>query len=203
MKSNPAASKTMHCVRYPLDALDRAKEFLEAFRQLPQQPQLRWISWPRYFLLCHAVEMGLKAFLASRGVSIEKLEEKPFGHHLDRLMNRAARKGLNIGTAATELIKLSDAHTNHWARYPHDIGKAVFAIETFEPRVEELLEAVSQAIWRVHAADPARLGPSLLVAKLGDPTRRRSTKMSGAANCSLFTGSACQLLAAGLSERTV
>jgi len=60
MKSNPAASKTMYCVRYPLDALDRAKEFLEAFRQLPQQPQLRWISWPRYFLLCHAVEMGLK-----------------------------------------------------------------------------------------------------------------------------------------------
>jgi hypothetical protein len=52
---------------YALDMLERAEEFLEAFRQLPP-PARRWISWPRYFLLCHSVELGLKAFLVSRGV---------------------------------------------------------------------------------------------------------------------------------------
>ena len=72
------------------------------YRMKKPLPLSKSFATSRYFLLCHAVEMGLKAFLASRGVSIEKLEEKPFGHHLDRLMNRAARKGLNIGTAATD-----------------------------------------------------------------------------------------------------
>ena len=50
------------------DALDRAEEFFKAYTQLPPLPWGRWISWPRYFLLCHSVEIGLKAFLAWRGV---------------------------------------------------------------------------------------------------------------------------------------
>jgi hypothetical protein len=69
---------------YALDALERADEFLEAFRQLPA-PTRRWISWPRYFLLCHAIELGLKAFLASRGVPSVNLR-RDFAHKLDPLM---------------------------------------------------------------------------------------------------------------------
>jgi hypothetical protein len=153
MKSNPGAPKTTHPVRYPLEALDRADEFF-AVRQLPPLPRGRWISWPRYFLLCHTVEMGLKAFLALRSVPTDKLERQDLGHKIDRLMKRAAKEGLNIGSAAIELIKLGEAHTNHWARYPHDIGKAVFAIEHFEPYVEELLKVVSEAV-RGHDPDPA------------------------------------------------
>lgn len=148
MKCAPAATKTTHPVRYPFDALDRAEEFFTAFRQLPQLPRGRWISWPRYFLLCHAVEMALKSFLASRGVPVERLEQKNYGHKIDRLVKRAIRKGLDIGNASTELKKLGEAHSNHWARYPHDSGKPVFAVENFEPYVEELIEAVSQAIGR-------------------------------------------------------
>jgi hypothetical protein len=60
-------------VIYAFEALDRAEEFFEAFGQLPPLPRGRWISWPRYFLLCHAVEIGLKAFLAARGVSVGEL----------------------------------------------------------------------------------------------------------------------------------
>jgi hypothetical protein len=62
-------------VLYAHDALDRAEEFFKAFTELPPLPWGRWISWPRYFLLCHSVEIRLKAFLASRGVPIAKLKD--------------------------------------------------------------------------------------------------------------------------------
>ena len=131
---------------YAHDALDRAEEFFKAFTQLSPLPWGRWISWPRYFLLCHSVEIGLKAFLASRGVTEPKLRTE-FGHKIDPLMRVALAKGLNIGVlAASSLMQLDEAHTKHWPRYPREEGKPVFAIENFEPNVRELLEAVSQSI---------------------------------------------------------
>jgi hypothetical protein len=54
-----------------LDYLERAKEFMGAFRALPSgNPP----SWPRYFLLCRAVELALKGFLVSR---YSRSEEQP------------------------------------------------------------------------------------------------------------------------------
>ena len=100
----------------------------------------------RYFLLCHSVEIGLKAFLAFRGVSEARLRTQ-FGHKIDPLMRAAICHGLNIGPlAAGELMQLDEAHAKHWPRYPREEGKPVFAIGNFEPYVRELLEAVSQSI---------------------------------------------------------
>jgi hypothetical protein len=83
-------------VLYAFDALDRASEFYEAFQQLPPLPRGRWISWPRYFLLCHAIEIGLKAFLASRGMPEAQLRTE-FGHKIDPLMRRRSPGGLILG----------------------------------------------------------------------------------------------------------
>jgi hypothetical protein len=132
-------------ILYALDALDRAGEFFEAFRQLPV-PAGRPISWPRYFLLCHAVEIGLKAFLALHGVPIAKLR-KDFAHKIDPLMREALSKGLNIGTlAASEIMQLDEAHSKHWSRYPRQESKPVFVIDAFEPYVRELLQVLSTSI---------------------------------------------------------
>jgi hypothetical protein len=151
---------TANSVRYAHDALDRAEEFFEAFRQLPSLPRGRWISWPRYFLLCHAVEMGLKAFLVSRRVPEGKLRTE-FGHKIDPLMRAALAKGLNIGVlAASELMQLDEAHTKHWPRYPREEGKPVFMIDSFEPYARELLQGVSKSI---------RGGPAQIAADLADP----------------------------------
>jgi hypothetical protein len=137
---------TANPVSYAYDALDRAEEFFEAFGQLPPLPSGRWISWPRYFLLCHAVEIGLKAFLSLRGVPVGKLR-KGFGHKIDPLMRAALCQGLQIGPlAATALMQLDEAHAKHWPRYPREEGKPVFAIESFEPYARELIQAVSKAI---------------------------------------------------------
>jgi hypothetical protein len=58
-------------VQAEFDYLERAKEFMGAFRALPSgNPP----SWPRYFLLCHAIELALKGFLVSR---YSRLQEQP------------------------------------------------------------------------------------------------------------------------------
>jgi|SRR5215472_16412440 len=142
-----------------LDLLDRAEEFFEAYRQLPPSSTRQFISWPRYFLFCHAVEIGLKAFLVSRGVSEAKLRR--VGHKIDPLMRAALGKGLAIGVlAASELMLLDEAHAKHWPRYPRRENKPVFVIDAFEPYARKLLEEVSNAIRGrpgqivVHATNP-------------------------------------------------
>ena len=50
----------------------RAMEFKNAYRAVPETPPF---SWPRYFLLCHSIELTLKAYLALHGGS----EDRPDG----------------------------------------------------------------------------------------------------------------------------
>jgi len=140
-------SKTMpaHYPIYHCEALERAEAFYDAFRQL--RPRNRIVdAWPRYFLLCHTVELALKSFLAARGVTESKLRTA-FGHKIDALMREAISRGLKIGVlAASEIMQLHEAHNKHWPRYPHQECRPVFVIEFFEPYVRELLEAVSTSI---------------------------------------------------------
>lgn len=41
----------------PYEFLERAEEFYQAYRPSPRSPP----SWPRYFMLCHSIEVALKA----------------------------------------------------------------------------------------------------------------------------------------------
>jgi hypothetical protein len=43
------------------DLLNLAREYRQAYYDLRQ---VRPISWPRYFLFCHSIELVLKAYLA-------------------------------------------------------------------------------------------------------------------------------------------
>jgi len=131
---------------YYLEALDRADVFYGAFLQLRPEETITK-SWPRYFLLCHAIELALDAFLASRGVKPKDLQNPRFGHKIEPLMNDAIKRGLKIDTSAADAIKrLDEAHRNYWARYPRLESGPIFVIEEFEPYVVELLRAVAGAI---------------------------------------------------------
>jgi hypothetical protein len=48
------------------DFFGRAVQFQRAFGELPD-PGYPPHDWPRYFMLCHAIELALKAFLAHKG----------------------------------------------------------------------------------------------------------------------------------------
>src|SRR3981081_514159 len=121
------------------DLLDLAEEFFQAFKDLPLGEKMH--SWPRYFLLCHAIELVLKAFLATRGVDDKQL--KRYGHGLSDLLVSSKKQGLKIGILALgELECLDEAHSELWSRYPRKVAKPVFLIENFEVYASELFRAV-------------------------------------------------------------
>ena len=116
-----------HDVAYflvPLDFIARAEDFFQAFRALPPgNPP----SWPRYFLLCHAAELGLRAFLLSRGARESDLQASAFRHNLKKLLAEAIKRGLALSSSARDEIELLDeAHAKFWHRYPRKEAKPVF-----------------------------------------------------------------------------
>jgi hypothetical protein len=99
----------------PRDFLERAQEFFQAYRDLPDR---RPPSWPRYFMLCHSIELALKAYLLARGDTTAQLT-KEFRHDLPKLLARAVEAGLPLGVLAySEIEHLGEAHGRLWARYP-------------------------------------------------------------------------------------
>jgi len=123
-----------------------AEQFYRTFYKAPTfHPS---ISWPRYFLLCHAIELALKAYLAKLGATSQHLRQFERRHKLDRLVTEAVERGLHLTPETQERIRaLSKAHSNFWHRYPRDDGKIeVFVIEQFIPAAHELLNAVSMEV---------------------------------------------------------
>ena len=74
---------------------------------------------PIYFLYSHAMELTLKAFLRSKGATLEKLRR--MGHALPALLERARAQGLTPGAKAeydAELVALLDVYNSeHQFRY--------------------------------------------------------------------------------------
>lgn len=67
-----------------------AKEFAEAANSIAQ---LDPTSIPAYYLVCHAIELALKAFLRGSGASLSVL--KRLGHDLPLLFEKAIRNSLD------------------------------------------------------------------------------------------------------------
>ena len=129
---------------YARDHLQRANEFLQAFKALPEGVPP---SWPRYFLLCHAIELALKAYLLSRRWTRKTLKMKKYGHELKELLREATNEGLQLSASAVADIEaLDEAHKNFWPRYPTEESKRVFIIDPFEPAATELIQQVMQSI---------------------------------------------------------
>ena len=45
------------------DYFECARQFLTAYDDLTERPPPK--SWPRYFMLCHAIELALKGYLVA------------------------------------------------------------------------------------------------------------------------------------------
>jgi hypothetical protein len=131
-----------------LQHLELAEEFYKAFRDLPQNgPSGVPISWPRYFALCHATELALKAFLLAHGWSDQNIRDVAFRHDISQLMAQAIAHGLNISpTARADIDLLSQAYKGFWPRYPKQDNGPVFLIDQFEKPFVELLSAVALAV---------------------------------------------------------
>lgn len=77
-----------------------AKEYLEAAIVVDQQmgsrkEHARVSPIPAYFLLTHALELTLKAYLRHAGMSVEQLGARDLGHDLGALYAKARELGLD------------------------------------------------------------------------------------------------------------
>lgn len=77
-----------------------SKEYFHAALLVQARPhslaeQLRQrVSIPAYYLVGHAIELSLKAFLRKRGLRIEELRSKKYGHDLEALVAESKRRKL-------------------------------------------------------------------------------------------------------------
>jgi HEPN domain-containing protein len=111
------------------------------------------ISWPRYFLLSHAIELALKAYLIKVGAAPEELKYE-FGHKLDQLVDEAVDKGLPLTTPTQEAIKdLNEIRSRFWHRYPKEDGSIeARVVEQFIPAAHQLITVVRGEIGGVQTS---------------------------------------------------
>jgi len=84
-------------------------EFFEAARVLQATPPVRInYSSTTYYLLGHAAELMLKAFLYKRGQKIGDL--KKINHDLDKLASRARELGLPETVQLNQILHLADTY---------------------------------------------------------------------------------------------
>jgi hypothetical protein len=127
-----------------------AQVFLSAYRALPEPwPPIPPCDWPRYFLLCHSMELALKAFLHIKGVSEQEMRKR-YGHSLTKLLEAASVHGLLIGERGKRIPQyLNELHMDGWSRYPLPEDKKtapIASVSYFVPEAERLLHEVMKHI---------------------------------------------------------
>src|SRR5262245_24525584 len=72
-----------------------------------------------YIVTLHAIELGLKAFLAKNGLTEAELSRNPYGHDLVSLYSEAVTRGLSLAIPGIEntLRKLNVYHKKPILRY--------------------------------------------------------------------------------------
>jgi len=97
-----------------------AADYVESARQLVAQRTggiiLKWPS-PTYQLLCHAIELTLKAYLAASGEPITRLANH-IRHDLELALQCAQKHGFTCDTRFREVVQsLTPYHLDHSFRY--------------------------------------------------------------------------------------
>jgi len=124
-----------------------AEVYLAAARALPL-PKVPFEP-VRPYLVCHAIELALKAFLSLRGAAMLELAEGPYAHNLDTLLQKAVENGLTAMVPLTDIqtTGISLATTYYAGKvfeYPA-IGEALCAYPQLPP-LEALFEAAASLV---------------------------------------------------------
>ena len=106
-------------------------------------------NWPKYFLLTHAIELVIKAYIISceDAGAPAPAAKKPKDHDLVGLYDYAVLYGLKRSALVTkDLPHISELHQIHYARYPQANAKPVAMISQFDDLADELFAEVQIAI---------------------------------------------------------
>jgi hypothetical protein len=124
--------------------IDDALTYVEAARRLDQLfPIAKKFAFPVYFLLCHAMELALKAYLAASGVPAKTLRNK-IGHDLGQALRDAKSHGLAADDRFQELVSwLAPDHLDHSFRYRRAAG---FVRYPSAAEAADIIEGTARAI---------------------------------------------------------
>ena len=119
-----------------------AERFLAAARSLP--PGTVPFEPVRPYLVCHSIELGLKAFLSVQGTAMLELAEGSYGHNLEAILQKADDNGLSASVRLTaaqrSAIRLATIYySGKVFEYPA-VGEAMSGYPSM-PSLETLLEA--------------------------------------------------------------
>ena len=119
----------------PLGLQLYAERYLAAAKALPM-PDVPFEP-VRPYLVCHAIELGLKAFLSMKGHEMVNLAEGQFAHKLGAILNEAESAGLldAVPLSSTHLEAIKSAETYYSGKvfeYPA-VGEALSAYPCMPP----------------------------------------------------------------------
>jgi hypothetical protein len=145
----------------PLSSIDAARYLTRAHLYRAQAAELPDMvtfepNWPKHFLITHAIELAIWAYLVfERGLTV-KLRSRSKGqgpqcHDLMALYEAAVRRGLRSNPLVLrELPFLSELHKVHYARYPQVETKPVPAhISQYDDVLDQLFGDVESALGNV------------------------------------------------------
>jgi hypothetical protein len=142
----------------PLASIDAARYLTRARLYRAQAAELEDMvtsepNWPKHFLITHAIELAIMAYLVfERGITIRLRSGSkghgPQDHNLMALYEAAVRRGLPSNPLVLkELPFLSELHKVHYARYPQIEVKAVPAhISEYEDVLDQLFGDIENAL---------------------------------------------------------
>lgn len=93
----------------PLGLVVYAENFLSAYKSFePDVP----FSPPKYYLVCHSLELALKSYLLMETKSMEEL--KKLGHGLGKILGKSREFGLDSVVVMSELENCAIDKANKW-----------------------------------------------------------------------------------------
>ncbi len=117
----------------PLGLHVYAELYLSAAQALPK-PKVPFEP-VRPYLVCHAIELALKAYLSLRGAAMKDLADGAFGHNLESILTKAIEGDL------AKLVPLTETQ-----RKAIRLATTYYAGKVFEyPAVGEMLSAYPQS----------------------------------------------------------
>lgn len=131
----------------PLGLHMYAESYLSAAQALPK-PEVPFEP-VRPYLVCHAIELVLKAFLSLRGVAMVDLADGPYGHNLDALLTKSTEANLAEfvllpESNSTAILLATKYYGGKLFEYPA-IGEALSAYPKMPP-VGILFEAAASLV---------------------------------------------------------
>lgn len=126
-------------------AWDYYKSFEILQKEIPKELEKYEV---KYYLLCHSIELGMKAYLREKGYTRKQL--MGFGHDLEKLLGQLYKEGvvINVDSVKRTFI-LNDYYMNKMFEYPQTGYKSMPSLEHMKSYVKLLLDMVSNSIYKL------------------------------------------------------